>query len=88
MLDRNPPKADALFVEDGELHKRIAPHLGDKSFRAALKAWSAEGFPPTISLMRGRFWPDVKAWLHTRYGRREYIGPAEVEDRPENFGGH
>jgi hypothetical protein len=80
--------ASALFVHERELHRRICPALGWDSFRAALKVWELEGFPKVISLTRGRYWPAVKAWLESHYGLRENVRFEEVEDGPENFGGH
>lgn len=35
----------ALFVDDRELHRRIAPHIGHDAFRTAIKALEAKNFP-------------------------------------------
>jgi hypothetical protein len=77
----------ALFVTDGELHERIAPHLGRDRFRAALKQCERADplFPRIHSLWRGRYWPAVRAWLDRaqEVGSNDFAG--SVQDGPENF---
>jgi hypothetical protein len=58
----------ALFVNERELHKRLAPHLGRDSFRAAIRNLEADSFPRINKLFRGRYFPAVVAWLDNKYG--------------------
>jgi hypothetical protein len=74
--------SDSLFIPDGELHRRVAAHLGRDRFRAAIRVMESEGFPPMNSLFRGRYWPAVKAWFDNRNGGAN----AGAEDGQENFG--
>lgn len=77
--------ANSLFVTDRELHHLLAPHVGRDRFAATIKALEREGFPKTISLFRGRYFPLVKAWLDEKYGMRGNGVTSTAEDGPENF---
>jgi hypothetical protein len=55
-----------LYVDEKELHRRVAPHLGEDRFRAAVRASELRGFPKVNALWRGRYWPAVKNWVGRR----------------------
>jgi hypothetical protein len=81
-----------LYCDDRELHRRIAPHLGWESFKAALRACEAADpdFPRVKALWRGRYFPGVKRWLDGNQGAgRNAAGSnartAPDEDGPEHF---
>jgi len=58
MTDRPEiPQTDALFVNDGEMHRRLAPHMGRDAFRATLKACERRDCRRIVALFRGRYWP-------------------------------
>jgi hypothetical protein len=84
--DRSEP---SLFCDDAELHRRVAPHLGDDRWKAALAEWSrSPDFPKFYALLRGRFYPAVRQWLDGNYGAGRNAADARVEpdeDGPENF---
>jgi hypothetical protein len=61
-------KPFALFVDDRELHRRMAPHVGFDTFRAAIRAYENKGFPKATTAFRGRYWPAVQAWLDVENG--------------------
>lgn len=77
------PRA-GLFVDDKELHRRTAPHVGWDSFRAAIRAYEQRGFPKANALFRGRYWPAVQAWLDAENGLIK-DAPATAIDGEESF---
>lgn len=74
----------SAFVDEEELHWRIARHLGKDSFNAAVRTLEAEGFPKKIALFRGRYLPGVLAWLEDKYGVRANAD-VSIEDGKEQF---
>jgi hypothetical protein len=78
--------APSLFVQDRELHQLINPRLGWDRFRAAVKVWERDGFPKINSLIGGRYWRAVVAWLDSHYAAQEKSFAEEPEDGPEDFG--
>lgn len=77
-----PDLPPSLYVNDKELHQRVAPHIGAKAFRAAIRILEAQGFPKAKPLFRGRYWPAAKAWLDQFEGVLNDAGP-QAEDGPE-----
>lgn len=78
----------SLFVNDHELHRRVAAHMGVDSFKAAVKACEQDpSFPPVSALWRGRFFPAVEAWLFKNNGMMPdaAVGSNEQQDGLENF---
>jgi hypothetical protein len=82
--------ADALYVDDRELRRRINPRLGWDRFRAAVRLMEQQPspsgyvFPRVKPLLGGRYWPAVLAWLDDYNGINEHEGSA-TEDGPETF---
>ena len=77
----------SLFVNDHELHRRLAPHIGWESFRAAIRQCEKKGFPEKSALWRARYWPAVKSWLDRENGIVSNQLAMEAQDGPENFDG-
>lgn len=77
----------SLFVNDRELHRRLAPHMGWESFRAAIRQCEKKGFPEESALWRARYWPAVKLWLDQENGIGSNQLAMEAQDGPENFDG-
>jgi hypothetical protein len=75
----------SLFVDEAELRRRVAPHLGEKRFRAAVRAAELRGFPQVKALWGGRYWPAVVAWLDNNNGVRNDAPATQSEDGPETF---
>lgn len=75
----------SLFVNDRELHRRLAPHMGRESFRAAIRQCEKKGFPEENALWRARYWPAVKLWLDRENGIGSNQLTMEAQDGPENF---
>lgn len=69
--DEDHNRARALFCDERELHRRMAPHLPWSEFQAALKALQAEGFPPKAERWLGWYWPGVVAWFDDFEGLTE-----------------
>jgi hypothetical protein len=87
-----PPPAErpepSLFCDDKELRRRVAPHLGEDRWKAALAEWGkAPDFPRFVALLRGRFYPAVKQWLDAKYGVDGNAGTRiePIPDGQENF---
>jgi hypothetical protein len=76
---------EPLFIRDEELRQQMAPHVGKDRFAGAIKALEPEGFPKTISLFRGRYFPAVKAWLDEKYGVGSNGHLITAQDGPEQF---
>jgi hypothetical protein len=74
-----------LYVNEIELHRRVAPHLGKDRFRAAVRACERRGFPPVNPLWRGRYWPAVKRWLDDENGLSNHGFIGTADDGPEKF---
>jgi|GEM_PF-3180599 hypothetical protein len=85
MTDLPSPPEPSLFVDDAELHRRVAPHLGKDRFRAVVKVWERQNFPRVNTLLRGRYWPAVRAWLDGENGVGSNAPGSGIEDGPENF---
>src|SRR5580692_9597084 len=85
MTDLPSPREPSLYVDDAELHRRVAPHLGKDRFRAVVLAWERRNFPRTSTLLRGRYWPAVRAWLDGENGVGSNAPGPGIEDGPENF---
>jgi hypothetical protein len=79
------PALRALFVDEDELHRRIAPHMGKDRFRAAVRACEQRRFPKVSMLWRGRYWPAVKIWLDDENGVGDHGCAGIAQDGPENF---
>src|SRR4051794_39295676 len=75
-----------LFLTDKGLHEKIAPHIGEKRFRSALRVLEARGFPAIHPLFGGRYWPNVRAWLDNENGVQNGL-PVSADDGQENFDG-
>src|SRR5262245_13726809 len=75
----------SLFVNDHELHRRLAPHMGWESFRATIRQCEKKGFPKVITLWRARYWPAVKVWLDLENGIGSNERAAEAQDGGEDF---
>ena len=75
----------SLFVDEHELHRRVAPHMGEKRFRAAVRAAEQHGFPPVKALWGGRYWPAVKKWLDKDNGVENDELATRAEDGEETF---
>lgn len=61
-------RSTSLFVDDRELRRRVAPHLGWDNFRAAIRLMELQGLPKIDRLWRGRYWPAVRAWFDQQNG--------------------
>jgi hypothetical protein len=75
----------ALYVNEAELHRRLAPHMGKDRFRAAVRACEPRGFPRVNPLWKGRYWPAVKRWLDDENGVSNDGCAGFNQDGPENF---
>jgi hypothetical protein len=76
----------ALYVDDRELHRRVAPHLGKDRFRAAILACERRDFPRVNALFRGRYWPAVRQWLDRENGVGSNApGSTAADDGLETF---
>ena len=53
----------ALFVDDRELHRRVAPHIGRDAFRAAIRVLETKNFPRTCPLFRGPLSPGRESFF-------------------------
>ncbi|NWG26133.1 MAG: hypothetical protein HXY30_17240 [Pseudorhodoplanes sp.] len=79
------PEAVGLFVEDHRLRELVAPHIGKERWPSVLQEWERdESFPRFVKLLRGRFYPAVRAWLDDRYGVAGNER-AQTEDGEEDF---
>jgi hypothetical protein len=80
-------EAEALFVSDDELRRRIDPKIGRDRFKAIVKQLDTQGFPSKHPIFGGRYWPKVLQWLDKDNGvdvaKNEIIDHAE--DGVENF---
>lgn len=80
----------ALFVDDHELRRRINPKIGRDRFSGLIKQAELRGFPKKRDEWRGRYWPNVQAWLNedNLIGSTAAPAPAATgqEDGPETFG--
>jgi hypothetical protein len=74
-----------LFIDENELRRRVAPHLGRDRFRAAIRSLEHRGFPKASVLFHGRYWPAVKAWLDELNGIGKDAFHGTTEDGPERF---
>lgn len=79
------PERAALYIDDRELRRRIAPHLGWERFTAAIRELERRGFPTVNALWRGRYWPAVSAWLDSDEGMGTNAPDAIAQDGPEDF---
>ena len=75
----------ALFVDDAELHRRLACNMGKDAFSAAIKQLEREGFPPKILLFRRRYFPACVEWLDEKYGKKANGIFSAAQPGPENF---
>jgi hypothetical protein len=75
----------AVYVDENELHRRVAPHMGKDRFRAAVRVCELRGFPPVNPLWHGRYWPAVKRWLDDENGVGNDGCTGITQDGPENF---
>jgi hypothetical protein len=79
-------QSNALYVNENELHRRIAPHIGRDAFRSAIKTLEDQhSFPKVNALFRGRYWPSVKSWLNRYNGVGDDVFATQAEDGEENF---
>jgi hypothetical protein len=80
-------EAQALFVSDQELRRRINPNIGRDRFRAIVKDLEGQGFPRKHPIFDGRYWPKVLRWLDKDSAVEvpSQAGAGEVEDGRENY---
>jgi hypothetical protein len=72
---------DALYINDRELHRRVARHLGWDAFRRALADAQSRGFPQKSRLFCGWYWPKVAEWFDEDQGLFSPPAPS-VEPEP------
>ena len=78
---RDAIRDQGLFPCEAEIARRLSQTLVDWQARA--KILEREGLPTIDTLMGGRYWPGVVAYLHKRYGLTS-LGPS-IMDGQENF---
>jgi hypothetical protein len=79
-------EAQALFVNDDELRRRINPKIGRDRFRALIRDLELRrGFPQKDASFDGRYWPKVLEWLNSENALGHPYIPGGVVDGPENF---
>lgn len=74
---------DALFLSDAAIAQRLGRTASE--WRGIVKVLERAGFPPFDLMMKGRYWPAVKAWFDRQYGLHTIhsAGPM-VPDGKEN----
>lgn len=82
-----------LFADIITLRATIAPHMGERAFRAHVRELEQQGFPRRDTTFNGWYMPAVRAWLDARAGldshgahQRPPPLPSLTPDGPEIWG--
>lgn len=65
-MTKRSAKEDVLFPSDAVIAERLGRSASE--FQGMVPVLERAGFPRIDPMMRGRYWPAVKAWFDRRYG--------------------